>query len=157
MRRTHTSPSWGAASGFIYFGGLIHLGLWAGGAAGRKMLGCPGCFSRAPAQVPACSFSHEAPLLRGVSAAGGKGPRRPAPFSTSLGRLHRGVLLKSANRPIFVKVISSFLFGGRGSRRGAFSIEILFLVCRYQKETQHWACSDVEWFTDNKQPPGTKT
>lgn len=44
----------------------------------------------------------------------------------------------------------------RGGLRGAFSIQILFLVCRYEKEIQHWACSDVNGFADKQQPPGTK-
>jgi hypothetical protein len=48
-----------------------------------------------------------------------------------------------------------FFFPPEGEGKSSFCVQILFLVCRRQKEASYWACSDVNGFADKQQPPGT--
>lgn len=133
------STVWDRA-GLIYLKGTIQWGLPAGGAAEVGNAGLPWS-PRAPAPVPPAPFpmrprSSGECLCWGLVPAAQLLPEEAAQrcpgWSPPTGQLSQSAF--------------KFPFFEEGSRRGAFSTEIPFLVCRYQEETQHWACSDVEWF-----------
>ena len=130
---------------------MIHLGLQPG--ARRKMLECPASSGSVPAQVAGSPFPAR-PHSCGECWGGG-GPR---PLRVSA-RLGGGTKVSRASPPTGQFCESAFTCPvlGEGEQKRSFFMDILFLVCRYQKETQHWACSDVEWFADRQEPPGTKT
>lgn len=96
----HTSPLLEQLGLFIYLGGMIHLGLGAGGAAEAEMLGCPGSLVWASTQVPAAPFpTRPRSAPPGVSV-GGEGPPQPTPSQHQAGRPHKGVPLKWARTPV---------------------------------------------------------
>lgn len=152
--------SWSSWIDLFILGGMIHLGLGAGVGGGARsqaeMLGCPGSVVWASTQVAAAPFPMRPRSAPPGVSAGGEGSPQPTPLSAPGWEATQRCPAQVGQEANFVKVLVSFLWGGGGAKEELFSVDILFLVCRYQKETQHWACSDVEWFPDKQQPPGTQ-
>ncbi|XP_013373892.1 PREDICTED: uncharacterized protein LOC106149467 isoform X1 [Chinchilla lanigera] len=140
----HTPACSGAAAGFIYlFWGtdpFRALG-WGSGSAG-------GCLvSRACSELHTgpCSLSREALLWGWGSLWRGGGTPEVSGSSPPIGQFSKSAFKFSFSFP-----------KERGRARGAFSTQILFLVCRYQQAAPHWACSDVSDVADKQQPAGTR-
>lgn len=135
----------GAALGlFIYLGGMIHLGLRAGGAAERcSSVPAPRPGSRGPHPGHSSRVSREAPLLPGASGwglggwgagalGGGGGGRAPSHSRSAPGwEATQRCPAQVRQQASFVKVLLRFPFLGEGEQKRSFFREILFLVCRY--------------------------
>lgn len=106
-------------------------------------------------QVSAGSLSREAPLP-GDPLPLEKGPFRAA--SARLGLHPRGSGSSPPIGHISRSAFLTFLFfffedGGEEEELFLFKFFSLYVDT---KRKRHWACSDIEWFADKQQPPGTK-
>lgn len=135
---------------FIYVEGPSHGETGPGARRRRETLGRPA--SRPGlTHSPACPLSHEAPLLRGVSAVGTVPAARPLPGEAAQ-RCPAGVRQPAS----FLKVLLSFPSSRRGEEEELFPFKFLSLYVDTRRKLSTGHVRMLKGFADKQQPPGTR-